>query len=77
MIITRFKSYPYRDKNRGHTVIESTDMSHTKPKPNTTKGKRKTLAKQKQGLLWDLKSPKVASSRLKSLRPENAQIAPR
>ena len=51
MIITRLKSYPYRDKNRGHTVIGSTDMSHTKPKPNTTKGIRKTLAKQKQQLL--------------------------
>ena len=62
MIITRFKSYPYRDKNRnvgntrakkcelrkngGHTIIGSTDMSHTKLQPNTTKGKRKRSNKQ-------------------------------
>ena len=46
MIITPFKSYPCRDKTRGHTAIGSNDMSHTKPKLNTTNGIRKTLAKQ-------------------------------
>ena len=39
MIITLFKSYPYGDKNRDYT-----EMSHTKPKQNSTKGIRKTLA---------------------------------
>ena len=48
MIITRFKSYPYRDKNRDHKVIGRTEIRHTKPKPNTTKGIRKILAKEKQ-----------------------------
>ena len=44
-----FKSYRYSDKNRaGYTVIGSTEMSHTKAKQNTAKGRRKALAKQKQ-----------------------------
>ena len=37
MVITRFNSYPYTDKKRGCTDTEHTEMSHTKPEPNTTK----------------------------------------
>ena len=47
-IITRFKSYPHGDKKRGYTVTGRTDMSLTKPEPNTAKGIRTTVAKQKQ-----------------------------
>ena len=47
-IITRSKSYPYTDKKRGCTVTERTEMSHTKPEPNATKGKRTTVAEGKQ-----------------------------
>ena len=48
MIITRFKSYPYKDEKRGYTVTRHTEMSHTKPEPNATNGIRTTVAKQKQ-----------------------------
>ena len=48
MIITRFKSYPYTDKNRSCTVTERTEMSHTKPEPDATKGIRTIVAEQRQ-----------------------------
>ena len=46
MVITRFKSYPYTDKKRGCTVTERTEMSHTKPEPNTKKGMQSILERQ-------------------------------
>ena len=48
MIITQFKSYPYKDKKRGYTVARHTEMSHTKPEPIATNGIRTTVAKQEQ-----------------------------
>ena len=46
MVITRFKSHPYTDKKKRCTVTERTEMSHTKPEPNTTKGMQSILERQ-------------------------------
>ena len=48
IIIIWSKFYPYTDKKRGCTVTERTEMSHTKPEPNATKGIRTTVTEQKE-----------------------------